>query len=44
VMLHHAPMDAHELGSLDRLLGLLAAHDAVRCRPMARQLAAEAVR
>jgi peptidoglycan/xylan/chitin deacetylase (PgdA/CDA1 family) len=44
VMLHHAPMDAHELGSLDRLLGLLAAHDAVRCRPMAVLLAAEAVR
>lgn len=34
VNLHHAVMDDEELGLLDELCGLLAAHDAVRCRPL----------
>jgi hypothetical protein len=34
VNLHHEVMDDEELGLLDELCGLLAAHDAVRCRPL----------
>jgi len=34
VNLHHVVMDDEELGLLDELCGLLAAHDAVRCRPL----------
>ncbi len=34
VNLHHAVMDDEELRLLDELCGLLAAHDAVRCRPL----------
>jgi peptidoglycan/xylan/chitin deacetylase (PgdA/CDA1 family) len=43
VMLHHAPMEADDFRALDRLVGLLATHDAVRLRPMATLLATEAV-
>jgi predicted deacetylase len=34
VNLHHAVMDDEELRLLDELCGLLAAHDAARCRPL----------
>jgi hypothetical protein len=34
VNLHHAVMDDDELGLLDELCHLLAAHDAARCRPL----------